>query len=139
MIESDKGSIAIILHSGSYDRVSYALSLAIVGLAIGMESHILLTYGGLKRFVKGHLEDIEEETDNQLKGFISKGLASGGVQNIEHQLEDARKLGLKLYACANAMSTLNISRSELMDEVDEVIGLVTFLKFARTATINWYI
>lgn len=139
MTEPEKGSIAIILHSGSYDRVSYALSIATVGLAIGMEAHILLTYGGLRRFVKGHLEDIEEETDSQLRGFISKGLASGGIQSIEHQLEDARKLGLKLYACANAMASLNIARNELMEEVDEVIGLVTFMKFARAATINWYI
>lgn len=139
MIEPGKGHIAIILHSGSYDRVSYALSLAITGLAIGMEAHILLTYGGLKRFVKGHLEDIEDETDSQLKGYIAKGVASGGIQSIEAQLEDARKLGLKLYACASAMANLNIARNELVEEIDEVIGLVTFLKFARTATINWYI
>lgn len=131
--------IAIILHSGSYDRASYALSLATVGLAIGMEAHMLLTYGGLRRFVKGHLEDMEEETESHIKGFIAKGLASGGIQSIEYQLSDARKLGLKIYACANAMATMNIIRRELREEVDEVMGLVTFLKFARTATVNWYI
>lgn len=134
-----KERIAIILHSGSYDRVSYALSLATVGLAIGMEAHVLLTYGGLARFVKGHLEDLEDETDSQLKGFIAKGLASGGIQNLEAQLADARKLGIKLYACASAMSNMNIIRRDLREEVDEVMGLVTFMKFARTATINWYI
>lgn len=134
-----KELIAIILHSGAYDRVSYALSLATVGLAIGMEAHILLTYGGLGRFVKGHLEDMEDETDSQLKGFIARGLASGGIQNLEAQLADARKLGLKIYACASAMSNMNIIRRDLREEVDEVMGLVTFMKFARTATINWYI
>lgn len=137
--ERNKERIAIVLHSGSYDRVSYALSLATVGLAVGMEAHILLTYGGLKRFVKGHLEDIEDETDSQLKGFIAKGLASGGIRSIEDQLVDACKLGVKIYACANAMANMNIARQELCEEVDEVMGLVTFLGFARTATVNWYI
>lgn len=137
--EPAKGHIAIILHSGSYDRVSYGLSLAIAGLAIGMQAHILLTYGALRRFVKGRLEDLDEETESQVKGAISRGLATGGLVSLEAQLADARKLGLKIYACANAMANMNIARPELREEVDEVMGLVTFLKFARTATINWYI
>lgn len=137
--EPDKGRIAIILHSGSYDRASYALSLATASLALGMEVHILLTYGGLRRFVRGHLEDMEEETESQVKGFVARGLSTGGIRSLEALLADARKLGIKLYACANAMSNMNISRQELMEEVDEVMGLVTFLRFARTATINWYI
>lgn len=137
--EQNKQQIAVILHSGSYDRVSYALSLATVGLAMGMEAHILLTYGGLRRFVKGHLEDIGDETESQLKGFITKGIASGGIRSITDQLADARKLGLKLYACANAMANMNIAGQELIEEVDEVMGLATFMKFARTATVNWYI
>ncbi|MBI4288972.1 MAG: hypothetical protein HY671_11160 [Chloroflexi bacterium] len=131
-LEDDKEHVAIVLHSGSYDRVSYALSLATAALATGMGAHILLTYGGLKRFVEGHLEDMDKETDGGLSEAIGRGLASGGIQSIEAQLDNARKLGLKIYACANAMANMN-------KEVDEVMGLVTFMKFARTATIDWYI
>lgn len=139
MSQEDKGHIALILHSGSYDRVSYALSLAIAGLASGMEVHILLTYGGLKRFVKGYSEGLGKETDNEIRGFIAKGLASGGIQSLEAQLATARQLGLKFYACASAMASMNIARQELREEVDKVVGLATFLELARTATINWYI
>lgn len=43
-------------------------------------------------------------------------------------------------ACANAMANLNnIVRDDLVPEVDETMGLITFLKFARAASINWYI
>ncbi|MBI2917874.1 MAG: DsrE family protein [Chloroflexi bacterium] len=129
----------IVLHSGGYDRASYALSLATVALAMGMEVHVLLTYGGLKRFVKGHLEDLDEETDGGLRPYIERGLASGGIRPVEDQLADARKLGLRVYACANAMANLNIARAELAEEVDEVMGLATFMKFARGASINWYV
>ncbi len=129
----------MILHSGAYDRASYALSIALVALASGMEVHVLLTFEGLRRFTKGHLADIGEETSPNVRANIERGLESGGIQSLETQLADAKKLGLKLYACPNAMAALNIGLSDLLDEVDSVKGLATFLELACTATINWYI
>ena len=127
------------MHSGAYDRASYALSIALVALASGMEVHMLLTFEGLRRFTRGHLADIGEETSSNVRTNIERGLESGGIQSLETQLADAKKLGLKLYACPNAMAALNIALSELLDEVDTVMGLAAFLEFARTAAINWYI
>ncbi len=135
----DKERVTIILHSGAYDRASYALTLALVALASGMEVHLLLTFEGLRRFTRGHLGDIGEETTPHVRTNIKRGLESGGIQSLETQLADARKLGLKLYACPNAMAALNIALSELLDEVDDVMGLAAFLEFARSAAINWYI
>ncbi len=100
---------------------------------------MMLTFDGLRRFTKGHLADIGEETSPNLRTNIERGLESGGIQSLESQLADARKLGLKLYACPNAMAALNIALSELLDEVDNVMGLAAFLELARTAVINWYI
>ena len=136
--EPSAEQVTIILHSGSYDKVNYALSLASVCLAMGMATHMLLTYGGLKRFVKGHLEDMEETT-SEFQVMFQRGKASTGIRSIQEMLADSRKLGLRLYACANAMGNMSIARQELTDEVDEVIGLSTFIQFARSATINWYI
>ena len=135
----EKERVAIILHSGSYDRSSYALSLALVALASGMEVHLLLTFEGLRRFTKGHLADVGEETSPYVREHIERGLASGGVQSLEAQLANAMVLGLKLYACPNAMATLNIAQDELMEEVDSIMGLAGFLGLARTAEIHWYI
>lgn len=137
--DQNRERVAIILHDGSYDRCSYALSLAVAALAVGLEVHMLLTYGGLRRFTVGHLEDLDEETPAQLRGAIDRGLGSGGIKPLEDQLSDAKRLGLRLYACPSAMSNLNIIRSDLLPEIDEVMGLATFLKFARSASINWYI
>ncbi len=104
-----------------------------------MEVHLLLTFEGLKRFTKGHLADIGEETSSSVRTNIERGLESGGIQSLEVQLADAKKLGLKLYACPNAMAALNIGLSELLDEINNIMGLAAFLEFARTASINWYI
>jgi len=129
----------IILHSGGYDRASYALSLASVALAMGMEVHLLLTYGGLRRFVSGHLEELGAETDSQCREALQRGLASGGIRPLSAQLAEARALGLKLYACPAAMANLNIARHELAPEVDQVMGLASFLELARGAAMHWYI
>ena len=138
-ISPNKERVTIILHSGSYDRASYALSIALVALASGMEVHMLLTFEGLRRFTKERLTDIGEETSPNVRTNTQRGLESGGIQPLDTQLADAKKLGLKLYTCPNAMAALNIALSDVLDEVDNVMGLAAFLELARTATINWYI
>ena len=136
---TDIQRVTVVLHSGAYDRASYALSIALVALASGMEVHMLLTFEGLRRFTKGHLTDIGEETFPRVPVDIERRLASGGIQSLKTQLADAKKLGLKLYACPNAMAALNIPISDVLDEVDNVMGLAAFLELAGTAAINWYI
>lgn len=135
----DKEIVTLILHSGAYDRACYALSIALVALASGMEVDMLLTFEGLRRFTKGHLSDTGEATSPYVRTNIEMGLESGAVQPLETQLADARKLGLKLYACPNAIAALNIAPSELLDEIDSIMGLAAFLQLARNASINWYI
>ena len=44
-----------------------------------------------------------------------------------------------MYACPNAIACLNIALSDLVDEVDDIMGLAAFLQLARAAAINWYI
>jgi len=99
----------------------------------------MLTFEGLRRFTKGRLADLGEETSARVKSNIERGLESGGIAPLETQLADAKKLGLKIYACPNAMAALNITLSDLREEIDSVMGVAAFLELARTAVINWYI
>ena len=130
--------MTIILHSGSYDKVSNALSLAIVGLTMDMEVYILLTYEALRRFVKGHLEDPDDTTPDLLV-MMKKGIESGKFHSISEKLTMAEEMGLKLYACNTAMATLGIVRENLVAEVDDIMGLTAFTELAQNASINWYI
>lgn len=134
----DKKRLTMILHSGAYDRASYALCIAQAALASGMEVHMLLTFEGLRRFTKGHVADIGEETAPTVRPFIHGGLATGAIQPIEEQLTEAKKMGLKIYACPNTMATLNIPERQLV-EVNEIMGLAAFLSLASTANVNLYI
>ena len=135
---SENELVTINLHSGSYDRVTNALSLAIICLAMGMDVTILLTYEALRRFVKGHLEDMEG-TDDEFQNLFQDGIERGSITSVAGKLAEAKDLGLKLYACPSAMATMNIIRQDMVDEVDDLMGLATFIGLARTAKINWYI
>lgn len=130
--------VAIILHSGTYDRVSYALAMARVSLAMGCQVYMLLTYDALHRFVRGHLDDLDNELP-AVRERIQHGLATGGLEPLERQLADAKILGLKLFACPNAMAHLNISHTDLVEQVDGIMGLAAFTDFALGAASTWYI
>jgi len=135
---ADKERVTIILHSGSYDRASYALTLSLVALASDMEVYMLLTFEGLRRFTRGHFSEIEATSDS-IREQLEQGQEWGIIPSLESQLAEAKKLGLKLYACPNAIASLNIPQNEIMDEVDDVMGVAAFLQLARGAAVNWYI
>ncbi len=123
--------VTFVLYDGSYGRVSYSLSMAMVALAKGMEVHMLFTHGALRRLVKGHLDDLGGGDAREIDVAVEKGVLNGSLPRISETLRDARRLGLKIYACPNGMALLNISRDELVSEVDKVLGLSTFLDFVE--------
>lgn len=131
--------VAIFLHSGAYDRVHYALSIALVSLAMGMEVHMLCTYGGLMRLVKGRTDELGDETPPAIRLAMQKGVQTGAVQSISQSLQDACNMGLHLYACVGAMANLNICRDELVEEVSFSTGLASFLEIAKDASMVLYI
>jgi peroxiredoxin family protein len=132
-----KDKVAIILNSGEYDRVSCALSISLAALASEMEVHMLLTFEGLRRFTRQHINELSEETQSGIRRDIEWGVEAGAIQPLDKQLEDAKSLGLKVYACPNAMACMKIPKSDLVG-VDEVMGLVAFLQLSKNAT-TWYI
>ena len=138
--EGSKGnSLVIVFHSGVYDRVSYGLSISIVALATGMEVHALFTYGAFRRLVKGRTDNLGKETEEETRKILEKNLAKGNMDPISQQIKEAKQMGFKIYACVNAMANFNVSRDELISEVDKSMGIASFLELARNATISLYI
>jgi peroxiredoxin family protein len=103
--------MGIIFHSGSYDKVYYGLSIAIAASAIGKDVRCLFSSDALKYLKREN--DIEKKIDK--------------MPDIFELIKDAKKIGVKIYACTNSMALLNIARNELIDEVDKSTGLTTFL------------
>ncbi len=131
--------VTMIVHDPAWDRVAYALSIATIALASGMECHALFTYGALKRLVEGKTDVLGPETSVAVRSELDRGLEKKSVIPLSRALKEARSFGLKIYACPAAMANLNISRDQLIAEVDKVMGLAAFLELARQSDLSYYI
>jgi peroxiredoxin family protein len=132
----DKEKLALVINTASYERTSFGISLAAAAAALGRKVYVLFGYGGLVRLRKGFEDEIGVETEGWIRGQIKIGLQKGGVVKISESLGLLRKFGGKVYACPTAMALHNLTRKDLTDELDEVRGVVEFLREdARGATI----
>ncbi len=129
----------MIFHSAAYDKVGYGLIIAKAALSMGMEVHTLFTYGALKRLARNNTDILGEETDSEILEIVENGLTLGIIYPISHQIKDAKRLGMKIYACVTTMTLLDIHQDELIEEVDKVTGIASFLDIASNATISLYI
>jgi len=127
--------IALVINTASYERVSFSLGLASAAAALGKEVYVLFGTGGLVRLRKGLEDEVGEETEGWIKGQIKAGLQKSGVTKISESLKILRRMKGKVYACPAAMAFHNLTREDLIDDL-EVRGIVEFLREdARGATI----
>lgn len=121
-----KEKVTMVINSGEYQRVSYALSMAKVAAALEMEVHMLFTYGGLNRLIKGHSNELGNISDSNIQENLKNALEKGSVTKLSDDIVDAKKMGVKIYACVASMNILNITKEKLVEDV-HIIGLSEFL------------
>ena len=127
--------IGIIISDASYERVEYALALAFSSAAMGKEVHVLFTYGAVTRLKKGDTDRVGEETTGWIREQIKTGLEKGSIQRISELIKNLKRLGGMIYACVAAMAFHNMTKDELIEEVDQVQGLVAFIESIAGATM----
>ncbi|WP_309493682.1 DsrE/DsrF/DrsH-like family protein [Candidatus Hecatella orcuttiae] len=138
-MSSGREKVALIVNSASYDRVSYALTIAVMSAALGREVLVLFTYGALRRLKKGSTDEVGGETEVTVRETVKQGLQKGSLQKISALLKDLKRFGGKVYACVSAMAFHNLTREELIEEVDQVSGIAAFLEAAKDASIMLYV
>lgn len=127
-MDTNKKGLGIIFHSGYYDRLYHGLSIALAGLALGREVKFFFTYWALEYLKKDKSSEIELDKEAAIhKKILDKNIKDGHMQKIPELFSQAKAMGAKFYACTNSMGLLNISRDELIKEVDKSMGITTFL------------
>jgi peroxiredoxin family protein len=130
MVASEKSgpdSLAIIFHSGAYDKVNYGLIIAKAALSLGFDVISHFTYGALKRLTKDEIDSMGNETGSDTREILERGLAMGIINPISQQIKDAKRIGLSIHACVTTLTLFGLSKSDLIPEVDGVRGIATFL------------
>lgn len=141
--------LCIILSKGSLDMVYPAFILANTGAALGMEVHIFFTFWGLDAIVKGKVEKLKiSSVGNPALGLpsilgvlpgmtgmvtrmMTKRFKELKVPTVYEMIKQAKEMSVKLHACSTTMSAMNIKESDLLPEVDDVVGASTFLNIAE--------
>ena len=120
--------IGIIINTSLYERVSYALNIGMTYAAKGEEVYILFGNDGVRRLVKGRVDDPEPCIDDEVYRDIKRGIEGGVVPKISEQIVEFRRMGGKIYVCPSSMAIHNIILDELIEDVDRVIGLYEFIE-----------
>jgi peroxiredoxin family protein len=157
-MSTDTKKLSIICFSGDFDKAVAAFTLAAGGAAVNWEVNLFFTFWGLNIIKKrpgraptgkGFLDRVFNVLMGGPRNLPLSRLNFGGlsprlmtgmmkgrnVATLAELMDSARALGVKLIACEMAMHILGIDKSDLIDEVKEVVGVPTFLEYAREGQV----
>jgi peroxiredoxin family protein len=156
MADNDNRASILVL-SGDMDKVFAAFIIATGAASTGMDTTMFFTFWGTKAIQKGNLTG---------KGFFGRMLGlmnRGGINVIGPSrfnflgagrwlfkkmmrdkkvvaLEELRQmaidLGVHLLACGMTMDVMEITRDDLIPEVEDVVGVGTFLQKMAGAKVQ---
>ena len=134
--------LAIVLFSGTIDKLMSASIMATGAAAMGMDVEIFLTNWGALAFRKGdHLTNTRVSADYvDYRGVLLEQMAAKKVTSWMENLEGAKEIGnVHITACSHTMTLFDLQLSDLEPIVDEVIGVAAFIESARDSAMTLYI
>ena len=150
----------IIVFSGDMDKVFAAFLIATGAAAAGMDTTLFFTFWGLNAIQKGNwtgkgfmakmLGLLNRGGVNRLgpskfnfggmgRWMFKKMMVDKGVTPLEELRQTAIDLDVRLLACDMSMKVMEIDREDLIDEVEDVVGVATFVKEAADSAIQLFI
>lgn len=155
---SEHKKISIVCFSGDFDKMLAAYTIATGAAATNREVTMFFTFWGLNALKKkqGHSwlgKDILSRTFNFLMGgknnlplsrlnfggaspkLMSGMMKKNNVASLDELMEAATALGIRFYACEMSMHILGVTKEDLIDDVQEVVGVATFLNESEDAHI----
>ena len=157
----DNNRATIIVFSGDMDKVFAAFIIATGCAAAGMETTLFFTFWGLNAIKTG--EPVKAKGFlGRMMGIMNRGginrlnpsqFSFGGigrilfnkmmrdknVASLEELRQTAIDLDVHLLACKMSMDVLEITRDDLIPEVEDVVGVATFVKEAANSRIQLFI
>ena len=158
MMKESKKDVTIVCFSGDYDKVIAAFTMATGAAATNRKVTMFFTFWGLNVLKKKHGRawlghGFLAKAFNFFMGGrntlplsrmnfagISPALMHGMMKNhhvatLPELIEAAHALGIRMLACEMALHILELERSDLIEEVEDVVGVATFLNESENGHI----
>jgi peroxiredoxin family protein len=159
MSDNDAQKCSIVVFSGDMDKVMGAFIIATTAAAMGMETSIFFTFWGLQAVKKrvrtgkslfgkmlgvmfGDVDSIGPSKMNfggMGRWMFKKMMKDKGVTSLPELRQMAIELGVRLLTCQMSMDVMEITRDDLIDEVEEVVGAATYVLEAQQADITLFV
>ncbi len=160
--ETKPDKVTIVLLSGDMDKAMAAFIIATGAAAMGMQVTMFFTFWGLNVIRKEGATSSAKDFLRKAFGWLNKGGAKnlplsrfhfGGLGSIMMKkvmkdnrmpsvpelLETAQDLGVKMIACTTTLGLLGISKDTLIEGIDELAGVTTYLAEAKDGAVNLFI
>jgi peroxiredoxin family protein len=134
----EKKKLAIIVHSGTIDKLFCAFTLASTAAAMDIETHLYFTFWGLNMLKKGAMDQAElPATYKQYEPILKTKLKEMNYPTPSEMLKRMKASGnVKVYACSPTMEMFGVTKDVLIPEVDQIAGAAVFLDIAVDADIS---
>ncbi len=140
MVDENK-SMAIIVHSGTLDKLMPVFMLASTAAAMDTKVHLFFTFWGLSAIKKGGFDKAKLPGMMRIAtGMIKGRMAKAKVPTLTQMLQMCKETGnVKLYACSTTMEIMHVKKEDLIPEVDDIVGAATFMELALKSDVNLFI
>ena len=123
--------LAVVLLSSDLEKLHAGALMGSVAAMSGMTVYVFVSMDALEQFRKDVIADKRFKT-----GTVGPMLIEKEVPLYHELIHQVIELGnLHLYACALAMDVMGWKKDELIDDVEEVIGVNQFFGLAEGAQI----
>jgi peroxiredoxin family protein len=157
----DNNRATIVVFSGDMDKIFAAFIIATGSAAAGMDTTLFFTFWGLNAIKTG--EPIKAKGFlGKMMGIMNRGginrlnpsrFSFGGIGRIlfSKMMRDKNvtsvaelrqtliDLDVHLLACKMSMDVLEITREDLIPEVENIVGVATFVKDAANSKLQLFI
>ena len=160
--ESKPERVTIVLLSGDMDKAMAAFIIATGAAAMGMHVTMFFTFWGLNVIRKPGSTSAAKDLLRKAFGWLNRGGAGslplskfnfGGLgttmmkkvmrdnhmPSVPELIETAQDLGVTMIACTTTLGLLGISKETLIDGVDQLAGVSTYLAEAKDGSVNLFI
>ncbi len=159
-VAPEKKKLSMVVFSGDLDKGLASFIIATGAAASGTEVTMFFTFWGLKLVQKGDLSG--SSPFGRMLGLMNRGgvervgpsrfnffglgrwmfkrmMKSHNVASLAELRQTATDLGVKLIACQMSLDIMEIPRGSLIPEVQDVVGVATFIEQAQQSQTTLFI
>lgn len=134
--EAGARALALIVHSGSFDRVHYALATAAAAAALGRPVTLFFTMQALQAVAAEAGWQRLKTEDGRPATLADATYAEAGLADFESLVRSCSELGVRVMACEMGLKAVGLERAQIRaDIVIEEGGLATLMLEAAEASL----